>query len=99
MAAHGSSQAPSSKKIAVCIRTISKGPINEVYNVNEKVKAVVHEAVKKLGLDPHPTLPYEVFLEQDGRMGRKLQMDATFAGEGIKEGNCLIVNAPTSPDG
>lgn len=99
MTMHGSSQASNSKKITVCIKTISKGPINETYNVNEKVKAIVRDAVKNLGLDPRPTLPYEVFLEQNGRMGRKLQLEATFAGEGINEGDCLIVNAPTSPDG
>lgn len=87
------------RRLDICIKTASGGSINHTFNIQQKAKDVVDVAVREFNLDRHPPRPYEVHLEEDGRPGRLLRLDLSLGAQGIKDGDCLIVAPPASPDG
>lgn len=87
------------KKLTICLKSASGGVANATFNDNQKVKLAVDEAIRVFNLDKNPPRPYEVHVEEGGRPGRALRSDMSFAAQGVKDKDCLIIAPPASPDG
>lgn len=70
------------------------------FNKNNKVKLIVQTAVNDpdFGLMKNPERPYEAFLVTSSG-NRQLSLDKQIDEEGISNGDCILVTAPTAQQG
>lgn len=84
-------------QLNVCVKTSGQSAF-ELFNANHKVRHVVDWGVKNFKMNPKPAQPYVAFLEATPQ-NVLLQLDGNLADQQVRDGSCIIIQAPVSPDG
>ncbi|MEA2372638.1 MAG: hypothetical protein QOH12_3032 [Solirubrobacteraceae bacterium] len=74
----------------------TSGSFTEEFNSENKAEKVLHEAIRRLHLDPNPAVAYVLKRESDGRT---LTLSERLGDQGIDNGDIIIVQAGQAQDG
>lgn len=78
-------------QISVTVKSQSGGTWPEaVFNVHQKIRHLLNEALRKFHMDSRPQLAYEVLLVRDGGQ-RSLPLDESLADAGVRNEDILMV--------
>lgn len=81
-------------QITITVKSTSGTWSDARFNVNNKAEKVLNDAVRQLGLDPSPTVPYRLT-----HNGRALALGEKLEDLGIRDGDVLIIQAGQPVDG
>jgi len=74
----------------------TSGSFQDRFNRNNKAEKILDEAVRRLNLDPNPSMSYVLRREGDGLV---LTLGEKLGDLGIEDGDVILVQAPQAQDG
>lgn len=82
-------------RLSLTVKSTSGSFIDE-FNSENTAEKVLHEAIRRLHLDPNPAVAYVLKRESDGRT---LTLSERLGDQGLHSGDVIIIQASQAQDG